>query len=145
MRYPELKKNIHYHIYNRSVSRQTIFKDDQDYRYFMYKISQYKKRYEIRVLRYCVLPNHFHLLLRQDEQAENISMFMNSLQRVYARFFNKKYKHSGHVFEGRFCHKEITTNRGLTKVKKYILNNPVKHGHVERYYKWPYYWISTYL
>lgn len=144
MRYPELVKNLHYHVYNRAVSRQIIFKDDRDYRYFMYKISQYKEKYGVRIFTYCILPNHFHLLLRSDCKPENISKFMQSLQRVYARFYNKKYKHSGHVFEGRFCHKEVMTNRDLAKVKKYILNNPGKHGYTEKYYKWSYYWISRY-
>jgi hypothetical protein len=70
---------------------------------------------------------------------------MNSLQRVYSLFFNKKYNHSGHVFEGRFCHKGLKTSRDLARVKKYILNNPVKHGYVDKYYEWPYYWICPYL
>lgn len=145
MRYPQLVKNLHYHIYNRAVSRQIIFKDDQDYRYFMYKISQYKKKHEIKILIYCILPNHFHLLLRNDRKSENISKFMQSLQGVYGRFYNKKYTHSGHVFEGRFRHKEVTTRSGLTKVKKYILNNPVKHGYTDKYYKWYYHWVCNYL
>ena len=117
MRYPKLKKHLHYHIYNRAVSRQSIFKDDQDYRYFMYKISQYKKKYEIRILVYCVLPNHFHFLLRSDDKAENISKFMQSLQRVYSLYLNKKYNQLGHAFESKFFHKEITTSRGLTRIK----------------------------
>lgn len=145
MRYPPLEKNVHYHIYNRAVSKRLIFKEDKDYRFFMYKISQYKKKFEMEILIYCVLPNHFHILLRNDHQAKNISKFMQSLQQSYAQYFNKKYEHSGHVFEGRFCHKEVATNRDLAHVKKYILNNPVKHGLVKRYYEWPYYWICPYL
>lgn len=145
MRYPELRKNLHYHIYNRAVSKQLIFKEDCDYRFFMCKIGFYKKVYKIEILVYCIMPNHFHILLRSDYQAKNISKFMQSIQQSYAQYFNRKYKHSGHVFEGRFNHREITTNADLAQVKKYILNNPVKNGLVKKYYEWPYYWISPYL
>jgi len=145
MRYPKLRKNMYYHVYNRAVSKKLIFKRDRDYRYFMYKIAQYKEKYEIEILIYCVLPNHFHLLLKSDHDARNISRFMKGVKQSYAQFFNKKYDHFGHVFEGRFHHKEITTNADLAYVKKYIRNNPVKHGLVKRYYEWPYFWICPYL
>lgn len=140
-----LEKNSHYHIYNRAVSKQPIFREDVDYRYFMFKLSQYMRKYEIDIFVYCILPNHFHLLLRSHSKAENISKFMQSLQRVYGTYFNKKYNHSGHVFESKFCHKKAKTSRDLAGVKKYILNNPVKHGYVDKYYEWSYYWICPYL
>jgi REP element-mobilizing transposase RayT len=145
MRFPKLRKNLYYHIYNRAVSKQLIFKDDTDYRFFMYKIGFFKKVHRIEIVIYCILPNHFHLLLKSDHDPESISKFMQSIQKSYAQYFNKKYKHSGHVFESRFCHKEIITNSGLYKVKKYILNNPVEAGLVNKYYEWPYYWICQYL
>lgn len=145
MRYPKLQKNLHYHIYNRAISKQPIFKDAADYYFFMYKIAFYKKVHKIEILIYCILPNHFHLLLRSDQDAKNISKFMSSVQKSYAQYFNAKYNHSGHVFEGRFCHKEVATNAKLVYVKNYIRNNPVKHGFAKRYYEWPYYWICPYL
>lgn len=145
MRYPQLRKNLYYHIYNRAVSKQLIFKEDADYRFFMYKIGFYKKIHKIEILVYCILPNHFHLLLKSDHNPKNISKFMQSIQQSYAQYFNKKYEHSGHVFESKFHHKEVITNRDLAYVKRYICNNAVKHGFVKRYYQWPYYWICTYL
>jgi REP element-mobilizing transposase RayT len=145
MRYPALIKNLHYHIFNRAAASRLIFKEDRDYRFFMYKISQFKKKYDIEILVYCVMPNHFHLLLRSDHNPQNISKFMKSLQQSYAQYFNRKYNHKGHVFESRFTHKPIETNADLARVKRYILNNPVRKGFVKKYYEWPYYWINPYL
>jgi REP element-mobilizing transposase RayT len=111
----------------------------------MYKISQFKKKYEIEVLVYCIMPNHFHLLLRSDHNPKNISKFMKALQQSYAIYFNREYDKKGHVFESRFINKPVETKADLARVKRYILNNPVRKGFVKRYYEWPYYWISSYL
>ncbi len=142
MRYPSLRKNTYYHIYNRAVSKRLIFRDDQDYRFFLFKISQFAKKYLIETQVGCVMPNHFHILLRSDHFAKNISKFSQVLQYSYARYFNRTRNHTGHVFEGRFCHKEVNVGIELARVKKYILNNPVKAGLVDRYYKWPYLWSN---
>ncbi len=145
MRYPQLQKNLHYHIYNRAISKRLIFKHDIDYRFFMYKISEFKQIHNILILVYCIMPNHFHLLLRSDNEAQNISKFMKSILQSYSRYFNKSRNHTGHVFEGRFCHKSVNNRLDMKKVKKYILDNPVKAGLVKKYYDWPYYWICPYL
>ncbi|MFC1600156.1 transposase [Patescibacteria group bacterium] len=145
MRYPKLIKNLHYHIFNRAAANRLIFKQDKDYRYFMYKISQFKKKYEIEILVYCIMPNHFHLSLRSDHDPKNISKFLKALQQSYAIYFNREYGNKGHVFESRFTHKPIETNISLARVKRYILNNPVRKGLVKKYYEWPYCWINPYL
>lgn len=145
MRYPALIKNLHYHIFNRAAASRLIFRKDRDYRYFMYKISQFKKKYEIEILVYCIMPNHFHLLLRSDHDPRNISKFMKALQQSYAIFFNRKYEKKGHVFESRFIHKSVETNASKARVRKYILYNPVRKGFVSKFYDWPYYWINPYL
>ncbi|MFC1647619.1 transposase [Patescibacteria group bacterium] len=138
----KLEKNIHYHIYNRAVSKRLIFRYDRDYRLFMFKLSDFASKYKIEIFVYCVMPNHFHILLRSDHKAENISKFMQVLQYSYARYFNRTRDHSGHVFESRFCPKEIKSNQEFQRVKVYILNNPVKAGLVEKRYKWPYLWLN---
>lgn len=138
MRKPKLRKNVIYHIYNRGVSKWRIFKKDADYRFFIYKLAYYKKKYDIEVVSYCVMPNHFHLLLRTSYKGICISRFMKSLQLSYAHYYNRGYKHSGHVFEGAYKNKTVGTGRYLARVINYIAMNPVRKGLVSRPEEWPY-------
>ena len=138
MRKPKVRKNVVYHIYNRGVSKWKIYKKDADYKFFIYKLAQYKKKYEIEIVSYCVMPNHFHLLVRSPYKGEYISQFMKSLQLSYACYFNREYKHSGHVFQGSYNNKEVGTGRYLARVIDYIAMNPVRKGLVLSPEKWPY-------
>ena len=138
MRKPEIQKNVVYHIYNRGISKWRIYKEEQDYRFFIHRISRYKKKYDIEVVSYCVMPNHFHLLLRSPYKRENIALFMKGLQLSYAHYFNFKYRHSGHVFEGAYKSKEVGTGRYLAKVIDYIAMNPVRKGLALKPEQWLY-------
>lgn len=138
MRKPELRKNVVYHIYNRGVSKRKIFKNDADYRFFMYKLPQYKKKYEIELVSFCLMPNHFHLLVRNSYKGEYIAHFMKSLQLSYACYFNREYKHSGHVFQGSYKNKVIDTPAYLGRIIEYIAMNPVRKGLVAKPEDWPY-------
>jgi len=138
MRKPEIRKNIVYHIYNRGVSKRRIFKDDQDYRFFIYRILYYKKKYNIELISYCVMPNHFHLLVKSPYKDNCIASFMKSLQLSYAHYFNSRCKHSGHVFEGSYKNKEVNTQTYLAKIISYIAMNPVRKKFVKSPEDWPY-------
>lgn len=138
MRKPEIRKNIVYHIYNRGVSKWRIFKEEQDYRFFLHRLSRYKKKYDVEIVSYCVMPNHFHLLARSPYKDECISMFMKSLQLSYAHYFNFKYKHSGHVFEGTYKNKVIDTPIYLARIIDYIAMNPVRKKLVSSPEQWLY-------
>jgi len=83
------------------------------------------------------MPNHFHLLLRQDSD-DPIYKFMHALHTSYSIYFNKKYNKVGHMFQGRFKQKEIDKDEYLSKVTSYIHFNPIKDGLVEELnnYKW---------
>lgn len=138
MRKPELRKNVVYHIYNRGVSKLKIFKKEEDYRFFIYRIAMFKKKYDIEIVSYCVMPNHFHLLLRSPYKRENISLFMKSLQLSYARYFNRTYKHTGHVFEATYKNKEVGGPTYLGRIIEYIAMNPVRKGLAFKPDQWPY-------
>jgi len=126
-----------YHIYNRGVSKRRIFFNEKDYFYFMYKMAIFKKKYFIRIITFCLMPNHFHLLLYTEDVAINISKFMKSLQISYAFYFNRIFKHSGHVFESKFQNKVISAS-DMPKLIYYIEQNPVKEKLVKSPGKWPY-------
>ncbi|MFC1600146.1 transposase [Patescibacteria group bacterium] len=138
MRYPSIIKNLAYHIYNRAIVDRIIFKDSADYNFFILRLQQYKKRFKLELISFCIMPNHFHIIVRSDHSADRIAKFMKSWQQSYARRFNKKYDKYGHVFQGKYQHKPIKSNLDLARVIKYIAQNPVKKGLARRAEEWPY-------
>jgi len=136
-RQPMLKSEVIYHIYNRGVSQKKIFFDDIDYRFFMYRLSLYKTKYSIKLFSFCIMPNHYHLLIYTENKPKNISLLMKYLQFSYAYRFNKRYKHSGHVFEGCYQIKAINAE-DLPKIIDYISQNPVRKKLVTHAESWPY-------
>ncbi len=115
-----------------------IFKTDADYKFFLYLVAKYKKKYEIEVITACPMPNHFHLLIRAEFDHKKIPKFMKSLQVSYACYFNRTYKHKGHVFESAYRHKEVNSVEYLSQVIDYIAQNPVKERLVKSSQDWPY-------
>lgn len=136
----------YYHIYNRGVNKQPIFKDDQDYRVFTnllkrYLGSQTEKAqnrvnhpnyfYDIELLAYCLMTNHFHLFIYQTK-GDSITKFMRSLTTAYSMYFNKKYKRIGPVFQQRYRAVRITKDSQLLHISRYIHLNPADYKN----YKW---------
>lgn len=138
MRIPFIKTSVIYHIYNRGVSRNEIFRKKSDYRRFTAKIKFYSDKNSVKVIAYCIMPNHFHLLLYTKKEAENISQFMKNIQQSYAMYYNYKYKHSGHVFQGSYKNKVVDKPLSLHRVINYILQNPVRKGLVKEPGDWRY-------
>ncbi len=131
----------YYHIYNRGTERATIFREETNFLFTISKIKQYSGSYNLAMIAYCLLPNHYHFLVRQDGEAPagNLpQMVFNS----YTKAYNKMYSHSGTLFEGRFRAKNIQTKSHLLHLCRYIHGNPVKHGMVADPADWPY---SNYL
>lgn len=114
-----------YHVYNRGHNKQTIFYDAKDYRRYLKRLGEYLGKHEVTILAYCLMPNHVHLLLRQDGD-ESIDRFIHRLHTAYTMYFNKKYEKVGAVFQGRFKAKLIDTDEYLLHVSRYIHINPVE-------------------
>ena len=123
-------KGGYFHIYNRGNRNQDVFSEEGDYLNYLKKLREYKKKYNISIICYCLMPNHFHLLLRQDSDTP-IYKFMHALHTSYSIYFNKKYDKVGRMFQGRFKQKEIGKDEYLSRVTSYIHFNPVKDGLVE--------------
>lgn len=140
----EYKENAYYHIYNRGVDKRTIFSDKNDYKKFLGYLKFYLspidlqgqtlkvapsralKNYTdyIQLLTYCLMPNHFHLLIHQTI-ALAIAGFMQSLCTKYSIYFNKKSNRSGPLFQGRYRAVEVTSEEQLIYLTKYIHRNPI--------------------
>lgn len=140
-----------YHLYNRGVDKRKVFMDTEDYERFItllylannvipIHISNYKNYQGLALMdllstekgdtlvdigAYCLMPNHFHILVR--EKIENgISMFMHKVMTGYTMYFNKKYKRSGSLFSGTFKAQHVYRDEHLKYLFAYIHLNPVK-------------------
>ena len=115
-------EDSYYHVYNRGVEKRDIFLDEKDYYFFetylsiyLLPIRQVLKKYpdvplrlhsknlssDVELLEYCLMPNHFHLLLKQKTK-DGISKLMKQISNAYTLFFNQKNKRSGSLMQGRF-------------------------------------------
>lgn len=105
------------------------------------KLQKYRLENQVAVIAYCLMPNHYHLLLRQDgdKPAGNVPQ---SMFNSYSKAYNLKYAHSGTLFEGRFRAKPIQSTSHLLHLCRYIHGNPVKDGFVADPADWPW---SNYL
>lgn len=134
---PPYLEGYYYHFYNRGRSKLSIFHDHRDYLYLLQHFKAYAKEFNIAVIAYCLLPNHYHLLLRQDSEIQT-NICVQRLFNRYSKTYNKKYHHSGTIFEGPYRVKMVTADNYLRNLCRYIHANPVKHGLVNHILDWDY-------
>ena len=135
-RRPRIEIPGYYHVLNRGVERRKIFQDPEDYRHFEKLMCTYAKNHDITIHNYCLMSNHYHILLEIDR--ENLSKYMRQLNMNYAIYFNKKYKRSGHLWQGRYKSWYVTDEAYLYTLMRYIEQNPLKAKMVERLEDYPY-------
>lgn len=129
-----------YHVYVRGNNRQTIFIDCVDYQYFLGLLERYLSdkqfinkegfvypnyNHKIEINTYCLMPNHFHLLIYQLE-LPYLEKFMRSLMTSYSRYFNLRHKRTGVVFESRYKAVRIDQEKYLYHISRYIHLNPYR-------------------
>ena len=130
----------YYHVYARGASRKPIFRSNDDYSYFLGLFVRYLSRDEVRdkngvpytklhdgieLLAFCLMQNHFHLLIYQKNE-HAMQRLMRGIMTSYSRYFNKKYDQSGSLFESRYKASRISTDEYLMHVSRYIHLNPDK-------------------
>jgi len=123
----------YYHLYNRGSGGSAIFKDAQDKRKFMKLLERYLSEddefiryptYDIELVAYCIMGNHFHLLVYQENDALAITQLMRSVSTAYSMYFNLKYKSHGHVFQSVFKASRVGEESYLAHITRYIHLNP---------------------
>jgi len=151
-----------YHVYNRGVAKMDLFRDEDDYWYFESLIERllsseeaknrnnrsypsYAK--EVSVHAYCLMPNHFHFLIKQHKIGA-VANFMRSLSTSYAMYFNKKYNRRGRLYESTYRAIIVDKDEYLMHVSRYIHLNPLgfrswSHSSYQDYLYTPRQWIST--
>jgi len=125
----------HFHITSRGNDRKTLFVDDADRRRFLELLRRNSVRLTWVPVTYCLMGNHYHLLVQTKEPT--LVSGMRDLNGRYARYFNARHGHVGHVFEGRYRSNLIQTDRYLLAASRYIALNPVRAGIVRRPQDWP--------
>lgn len=140
----EFVDGSYYHIFNRGVEKRKIFLTDKDFSRFYetlkhcledkrkpskrdQKSQALKTAKSVEIVAYCLMPNHFHLLLKQNSSG-GIVAFLQRVSNSYAKYFNAKYKRSGVLFEGRFKSLLVSSDEQLLHLSRYIHLNPVVSG-----------------
>lgn len=142
-------ENSYYHVYNRGVSKSKIFLDDQDYDVFLHYLEKYLDPYsqhsfatEVKLLAYCLMPNHFHLFIYQSTR-HGIIKFMRALSTSYVMYFNKRYDRSGTLFQGIYKAANIESEPYFLHLSRYIHLNP--KGLSDSWKEYPYSSYNAYL
>jgi len=116
-----------YHVYNRGVDKQPIFKDDLDRVRFIKNLIFFKSREDasLEILAYCLMDNHYHFLI-EEKVDKAVARLMHRIGIGYTLYFNKKYKRSGCIFESGYKCKLISSDGYLFHIFRYIHLNPLK-------------------
>ncbi len=163
---PSFQYHQYYHIYNHANGNDLLFREDDNYFFFLKKLSQYVLPV-LKVYSYCLLPNHFHLLVSvkaEDElkrfyinkyperNAEKSNKLTNLVSNQFRKFFisysksyNIMYNRRGSLFEENLKRKHIEKDEYFTNLIRYIHFNPVFHEYVNNPSKWKYSSLGAYL
>lgn len=132
-----------YHIFNRSVGSELLFREERNYLFFLEKWKQYVSAY-VDVFAYCLLPTHFHFFVKvgrigneQDVNSKIIQKFQQ-LFKSYSLAFNKMYNRHGALFQKRFKRIAITNEKYFNLVVYYIHHNPIHHHLTTNFTSWKY-------
>ena len=164
----------YYHIFNRGIDRQPTFHTKRDYERALQTLSYYRPStnsvkysqflkkplderqnildsitdvpHQVTIVAYCLMPNHFHLLLKQNEDS-GISRFMSNFQNSYAKYFNVKHKRTGSLFDRQFKAVLIESENQLLHLTRYIHLNPYSSHAIskEEIVTYPYSSLPEYL
>jgi REP-associated tyrosine transposase len=127
------------HVINRGDHRETIFHKPADFRAFLAIIAEVAYKIPMRILAYCIMRNHFHLLL-WPYKGSDLPDFMQVVMNTHIRRYILHYRPAapGHIYQGRYHNPLVETSQSLTHVAKYIEANPKSAGLVRRveHYRW---------
>lgn len=123
-----------YHITSRGDARQAIFLDDRDRADFLEVVCFVVKRFNCIVHAYCLMSNHYHLLIETPEG--NVSRVMRQLNGVYTQRFNRRQSRVGHILQGRYKAILVEKQNYLLELARYVVLNPVRAGIVKRLGDW---------
>ena len=147
-----------FHIYNRAIGSELLFRTDDDYQYFLRKISRFILPIA-NIYAYCLIPNHFHLLLMikepdqivglakldEEDYSKYLSSIFGNFFNSYSKSYNKIYNRQGRLFIQPFKRKSVEEEDYFVILVNYIHRNPLHHGLVQHYEHWKYSSYSSYI
>jgi putative transposase len=133
----------YYHIYNRGNNRQTIFFERNNYLFFLQLIQKHLIQNKIELVAYCLMPNHYHLLIYLN--SDNLSASMQAFLLSYTKTINKRFNRVGSLFQGQFKAIHVDTDEYLLHLSRYIHLNPVKANFVKSAEDWEFSSYSEYI
>jgi REP element-mobilizing transposase RayT len=134
----------YYHIYNRGAYRKRIFFEDENYWFLIRQIKKYTEKYSISLVAFCLMPNHYHLLLKLNPSG-NVGQCLRSMFTSYTQAMNKRYLLSGTLFQGQCKSKHIETDEHCKHLIRYIHRNPVEANMCANAKDWAYSDYSTWI
>jgi putative transposase len=138
-RWLQLTHDAAYHVMNRGHNRETVFTDDADRRYFLSLLQRYRQRDGFHLYHYCLMSNHFHLLLQLDNP-KRLSSLMAGMLLAYVHYCHRRYGFVGHLWQGRFKSPLVQREDYWLSCGGYIERNPLEVGLCV--VPWEYEWSS---
>lgn len=132
-----------YHIIIRGINKQNIFEDEEDRDRFIDTLRIYKDISKFKLYAYCLMTNHIHLLIKEED--ESISQAIKRISSSYVKWYNGKYERCGHLFQDRFKSEVVENEIYLLTVIRYIHQNPVKAHLVNKVEEYPWSSYCEYL
>lgn len=132
-----LTDNGVYHVLNRGHNKQRLFKSKSDYHKLKDITRLYKKQHSISIFNYCLITNHFHMLLKV-KKGEGLPRFMKSITQAYAHHYRRTYDVVGCIFQSRYKCFLIEKDEYLLECARYIERNPLRAGIVTDLSSYPY-------
>lgn len=144
MKLEPLKKGYSYHIYNRGNNSDLIFKNEDNYDYFLKLVNKYLTSY-ITLYAYCLLNNHYHLIVHIEDEGSIVTQKLSNLFNAYAKAFNKAHKRTGSLFEKHFKRIKIRNEGYLKNLIMYTHTNAQHHNVVSNFETYPYSSYTSYI
>ncbi|PIC63514.1 transposase [Sporosarcina sp. P13] len=113
----------YYHVVMRGNNRQNIFATEEDMYHLMRCIAHAYEKYRFTLIAFCIMTNHYHLLIRSED---DLSKIMREINRRYSDYYSKRYNHVGRIYQRRYFSKEVDTPQSLLAVSRYIHRNPIE-------------------
>ena len=131
-----IEPNLWHHTMNRGQCGREIFWDDEDRERFLDLVGDCGKRWNVWVYAYCLMSNHYHLLLHDEDG--RLDRAMRHIDGVYTQWFNRKYRRDGALMRGRYRSRVVQSEQYVVEVVRYLHMNPVDAGLAERAgdYEW---------
>src|SRR5207245_5594982 len=104
----------YYHVMNRGHNREVVFQEDDDHAYFLDLVDRYRQRFSVRLYHYCLMSNHFHLLVHAESAAE-LPSWMAGLLRAYVHYFHRCNGFVGHLWQGRVKSPAVAVGDGFLR------------------------------